>query len=52
MHIKDQVKFHGYPIIEYTVTTVDGYKLGLHRIPDRVAEMGENTNDVIDWVLM
>ena len=33
MHIKDQVRLHGYPLIEYQVTTLDGYKLGLHRIP-------------------
>ena len=33
MNIVQQVKFHGYPILTYTVTTVDGYKLGLHRIP-------------------
>lgn len=33
MHIKDQIRYHGYPIIEYTVNTIDGYKLGIHRIP-------------------
>ena len=33
MHIKDQIRLHGYPILEYSVTTLDGYKLGLHRIP-------------------
>lgn len=33
MHIKDQIRFHGYPIMEYTLTTIDGYKLSIHRIP-------------------
>jgi hypothetical protein len=33
MDIKDQARLHGYPIIDYPVTTLDGYKLGLHRIP-------------------
>jgi len=27
------VRLHGYPFLTYKVTTVDGYKLGVHRIP-------------------
>lgn len=33
MTMKEQVKFHGYPFLEYQVVTTDGYKIGLHRIP-------------------
>ena len=33
MSMKEQVKFHGYPFVDYQVTTMDGYKIGLHRIP-------------------
>jgi hypothetical protein len=28
-----QVKEHGYPFLKYSVTTVDGYMLQIHRIP-------------------
>ena len=31
--MNDQVRLHGYSLLCYTVTTIDGYKLGLHRIP-------------------
>ena len=31
--MKEQVRLHGYPFLDYQVTTVDGYKIGLHRIP-------------------
>ena len=44
MHMKDQVRLHRYPIIEYSVTTLDGYKLGLHRIPGK---KGSNLLDVL-----
>ena len=33
MSIKDQVRLHGYPFLEYQVVTLDGYKVGLQRIP-------------------
>jgi len=33
MNIREQIKYHGYPVLTYTITTVDGYKLGVHRIP-------------------
>lgn len=28
------VEKHGYPCLEYNITTKDGYKLKLHRIPE------------------
>lgn len=33
MEFSDQARYHGYPVLTYTVTTKDGYKLGVHRIP-------------------
>ena len=35
MSMIELVQFHGYPIMEYRVTTADGYILELHRIPGK-----------------
>lgn len=42
MEMNDQVRLHGYPLLTYTVTTADGYKLGVHRIP------GPRGEEIID----
>jgi hypothetical protein len=41
------VKFHGYPYIDYTVTTLDGYKLSLGRIP---APKSEQKDGPMSWL--
>ena len=33
MDIQEEVKYHGYPILTYTVVTSDGYRLEMHRLP-------------------
>ena len=35
MDIMEMVKYHGYPILQYRVTTADGYILTLNRIPGK-----------------
>ena len=31
----EMIKFHGYPAMQYKVTTDDGYILTVHRIPGK-----------------
>lgn len=33
MNIMEMVRYHGYQLLSYSVSTPDGYKLTLHRIP-------------------
>ena len=35
MDMLETVKFHGYPVLQYKVTTEDGYILTLHRMPGK-----------------
>ena len=35
MSVLEMVKWHGYPAMQYRVTTVDGYILSLNRIPGK-----------------
>ena len=38
MDFIDQVRFHGYPMLTYTVLTKDGYKISVNRIPGPTGE--------------
>ena len=44
MNIMEMVRFHGYQLLSYSVTTPDGYKLTLHRIP---APKGETASQSV-----
>ena len=35
MNVIEMVKYHGYPIMQYRVTTADGYILTMNRIPGK-----------------
>ena len=38
MDFLDQVRYHGYPMLTYTVLTKDGYKISVNRIPGPTGE--------------
>ena len=47
MNMLEQVKYHGYPVVQYKVQTVDGYILTLHRIPGRRGTaLGQNLREM------
>ena len=43
MDFLDQVRYHGYPMLTYTVLTKDGYKISVNRIPGPTGEEIQNS---------